>query len=236
MNGNVHWTFPFLNSESAALLAPYAFAPLVLSVLLGRNHGLYAAVFVSLWTRLLFGRFDAPLLACALLSGFTAVFLTLQVRRRSRLVRAGFGVWHRAWLSLARLRRHRARSISSRPGANDWQMLAIQSALAIGNGILTATIVGGCCRFSNNSSVSRLDISWLEASDLNHPLLARMTIEAPGHVSPQPGGGEPRGSSRRSHRGERNALSRLRLFPRCREAREAGLLHREHELRAQSAR
>ena len=76
--------------ESAALLAPYAFAPLVLSVLLGRNHGLYAAVFVSLWTRLLFGRFDAPLLACALISGFTAVFLTLQVRRRSRLIRAGF--------------------------------------------------------------------------------------------------------------------------------------------------
>ena len=24
------------------------------------------------------------------------------------------------------------------------------------------------------------DISWLEASDLNHPLLRRMTIEAPG--------------------------------------------------------
>src|SRR5215212_3748197 len=72
-----------LKPSAAALLAPYAFAPLVLSVLLGRNHGLYAAVFVSLWTRVLFGSFDAPMLACAIVSGFTAVYLTLQVRRRS---------------------------------------------------------------------------------------------------------------------------------------------------------
>ncbi len=66
-------TFSGLRPDSAALIAPYAFAPMVLSVLLGRNHGLYAAIFVSLWTRLLFGNFDAPLLACALVSGFTAV-------------------------------------------------------------------------------------------------------------------------------------------------------------------
>ena len=30
------------------LAVPYAFAPLVLSVLLGKNHGIYAATFVSL--------------------------------------------------------------------------------------------------------------------------------------------------------------------------------------------
>src|SRR3712207_5241151 len=91
-------TFAILNEDAAALLAPYAFAPLTLSVLLGRNHGLYAAVFVALWTRLLFGAFDPPLLACALVCGFTAVFLTLQVRRRSRLVRAGFWVGVALWL------------------------------------------------------------------------------------------------------------------------------------------
>jgi putative nucleotidyltransferase with HDIG domain len=172
-------TFPFLNSESAALLAPYAFAPLVLSVLLGRNHGLYAAVFVSLWTRLLFGRFDAPLLACALLSGFTAVFLTLQVRRRSRLVRAGFGVGIALWLLSLAFGVIGPIDLFT-PGANDWQMLAIQSALAIGNGILTATIVGGLLPVLEQLFRITTDISWLEASDLNHPLLRRMTIEAPG--------------------------------------------------------
>src|SRR6266571_7940307 len=54
--------FRFLKPEMGGLVAPYAFAPLVLSVLLGRNHGLYAAVSVSLWSSVLFGKIDAPLL------------------------------------------------------------------------------------------------------------------------------------------------------------------------------
>src|SRR6266487_231821 len=49
-------TFRFLKPEMGGLIAPYAFAPLVLSVLLGRNHGLYAAVSVSLWSSVLFGK------------------------------------------------------------------------------------------------------------------------------------------------------------------------------------
>ena len=56
-------TFSFLKPEMGVLIAPYAFAPLVLSVLLGRNHGLFAAVSVSLWSSILFGKVDAPLLA-----------------------------------------------------------------------------------------------------------------------------------------------------------------------------
>src|SRR5881409_2430336 len=90
--------YRFLKPEMAGLIAPYAFAPLVLSVLLGRNHGLYAAAFVSLWSSILFGKVDAPVLVCGLISGFTAVYLTLQVRKRSRLVRAGFGVGIAIWL------------------------------------------------------------------------------------------------------------------------------------------
>ena len=172
-------TIQFLTPSVVAVAAPYAFAPLVLSVLLGRNHGLYAAIFVGLWTRLLFGNFDGPLLATAVISGFVAVYLTLQVRKRSRLIRAGFGVGLTIWvLSLA------FGLIGPidlfNPGDNDWQLLAIQSALAIGNGILTATIVGGILPMIEHLFRITTDISWLELSDLNHPLLRRMTIEAPG--------------------------------------------------------
>src|SRR5437763_320708 len=90
-------SFSFLRPETVGLIAPYAFAPLVLSVLLNRNHGLYASVFVSLWSSILFGKVDAPLLVCGLISGFTAVYLTLQVRKRSRLIRAGLGVGVAIW-------------------------------------------------------------------------------------------------------------------------------------------
>src|SRR5437868_2149772 len=172
-------SYRFLRPETAGLITPYAFAPLVLSVLLGRQHGLYVAFFVSLWSSMLFGPIDAPLLITSLISGFTAVSLTLQVRRRSRLIRAGFYVGLAIWL------------LSLTFGligpinwfyltANDWGMIGLQSALAIGNGILTATLVGGALPVLENLFGITTDISWLEASDLNHPLLRRMTIEAPG--------------------------------------------------------
>ena len=171
--------YSFFRPETVGLIAPYAFAPLVLSVLLGRNHGLYASVFVSLWSSILFGKVDAPLLVCGLISGFTAVYLTLQVRRRSRLIRAGFGVGVAIWL-LAMTFGLIGPIDFFTPGGNNWKMIGIQSAFAIGNGILTATIVGGILPILEHLFQITTDISWLEASDLNHPLLRRMTIEAPG--------------------------------------------------------
>ena len=172
-------SYRFLRPETAGLITPYAFAPLVLSVLLGRQHGLYAAFFVSLWSSMLFGPIDAPLLITSLISGFTAVSLTLQVRRRSKLIRAGLCVGLAIWL--LSLTFGLIGPINwFYPTANDWAMLGVQSALAIGNGIVTATLVGGALPILENLFQITTDISWLEASDLNHPLLRRMTIEAPG--------------------------------------------------------
>ena len=165
--------------EMGGLITPYAFAPLVLSVLLGRNHGLYAAVFVSLWSSVLFGKIDAPLLVTSLISGFTAVSLTLQVRRRSKLVRAGLGIGLAIWLLSLAFGLIGPINLFSASG-NDWRMIGLQSAYAIGNGILTAMLVGGALPILEQVFQVTTDISWLEASDLNHPLLRRMTIEAPG--------------------------------------------------------
>ena len=171
--------YRILTPEMGGLITPYAFAPLVLSVLLGRNHGLYAAVFVSLWSSVLFGRIDAPLLVTSLISGFAAVSLTLQVRRRSKLVRAGLGVGLAIWLLSLTFGLIGPVNLFSM-GANDWRMVGLQSAYAISNGILTAMIVGGTLPMLEHLFKITTDISWLEASDLNHPLLRRMTIEAPG--------------------------------------------------------
>ena len=171
-------TFKFLTPEMGWLLAPYAFAPLVLSVLLGRNHGLYAAVFVSLWSSVLFGRIDATLLVISLISGFTAVYLTLQVRRRGQLIRAGVGVGVAIWLSSLSFGMIAINLFP--PMDNDWGMIGVQSALTLGNGIITAMIVGGALPMLEHLFQITTDVSWLELSDLNHPLLRRMTIEAPG--------------------------------------------------------
>jgi len=172
-------SYRLLKPEMAGLITPYAFAALVLSVLLGRQHGLYAAFFASLWSSVLFGPIDAPLLVTSLISGFTAVSLTLQVRRRSKLIRAGIGVGFAIWLLSLTFGLIGPINLFS-PVANDWGMIGFQSALALGNGMLTATLVGGVLPMLEHLFGITTDISWLEASDLNHPLLRRMTIEAPG--------------------------------------------------------
>jgi putative nucleotidyltransferase with HDIG domain len=172
-------SFTFLKPETIGLIAPYAFAPLVLCVLLGRNHGLYGAVFVSLFGSILVSKIDAALLVIGLISGFTAVYLTLQVRRRSQLIRAGLCAGLAIWLLSLTFGLIGPINWLS-PAGTDWSVIGLQSALAIGNGLVTAMIVGGALPILENLFGITTDISWLEASDLNHPLLRRMTIEAPG--------------------------------------------------------
>ncbi len=166
------------------LAIPFALAPLTLSVLLGKNDGVYSAIFVSLWgaiiyraadTRLLM---DAKFLVMSLIAGFVAVFLTVEVRRRSRLVRAGFFIGLSTWLMglmfgwIGPIQWERS---------TYWQAFGWQTLVAIGSPIVLAFIVGGglipVCEMLFGITT---DISWLELADLNHPLLKRMTLEAPG--------------------------------------------------------
>ena len=184
---------------------------------------------------MLFGPIDAPLLITSLISGFTAVSLTLQVRRRSRLIRAGLFVGLAIWL--LSLTFGLIGPINwFYPTVNDWAMVGVQSALAIGNGIVTAMIVGGALPMLENLFRITTDISWLEASDLNHPLLRRMTIEAPGTYHHSLVVANLAEAAAEADRRECDALPRLLVLPRRRQAGEAGILHREHELWAKPAR
>jgi putative nucleotidyltransferase with HDIG domain len=161
------------------LAIPYALAPLALSVLLGKNHGLYAAVFVSLWGAILYRDIDAVFLVMGLISGFIAVFVTIEVRRRSRLVRAGLFVGLATWM-LALIFGMIGPIVWESLGATPWKAIGWQSLVAVGSGIATAFLVGGILPPLESLFRITTNISWLELADLNHPLLKRMTIEAPG--------------------------------------------------------
>jgi putative nucleotidyltransferase with HDIG domain len=167
------------------ILVPYALAPLICSVLLGKNQGLYAATFVSLWGSIIV--WASPdmdeekafvYLVTGLICGFVAVFVTLQVRRRSRLIRAGLFVGLATWLLALTLGNINAQW-DNFPNL-EWSRLCWESVTAVGAGILTAMIVGGALPILETLFGLTTDISWLEAADLNHPLLRRLTIEAPG--------------------------------------------------------
>ena len=120
--------YRILTPQMGGLITPYAFAALVLCVLLGRHHGLFAAVFASFWSSVLFGPIDAPILVTSLISGFTAVSLTLQVRRRGKLITAGFGVGVAILLLSLTFGVIGPIDFFS-PMTNDWRMLLLQARL-----------------------------------------------------------------------------------------------------------
>ena len=167
------------------LLIPFAFAPLVLSVLLGRNLGIFAAIFVSLWGGILVSGISpiyftpAIFIVISLISGFVAVFVTLEVRQRSRLVRAGVFVGVITWV-LALMFGLIGPIVLELFGNIDWLSIGWESFFTILTGVITAILVSGALPILENLFKITTDISWLEATDLNHPLLKRMTIEAPG--------------------------------------------------------
>ncbi len=110
---------------------------------------------------------------------FIAVFVTLQVRRRSRLIRAGVFVGLATWV-LALIFGLIGPIIWEALSGMNWKMLGYQSLVAVGSSIVSAMLVGGALPVLESFFGITTDISWLEAADLNHPLLKRMTIEAPG--------------------------------------------------------
>jgi putative nucleotidyltransferase with HDIG domain len=167
-----------VSREFGVLLISFALAPLVLSILLGKNHGIYGAIFVSLWTSILFRGIDPVLLITSLITGFIAVFATIQVRRRSRLIRAGvyvglatwvlgmsFGIITVPWLPI---------------GMADWALFLKQSVTAILSGVVSGMVVGGALPMLETLFQITTDMSWLEIADRNHPLLLRLSLEAPG--------------------------------------------------------
>lgn len=168
-----------IDVQLVPMLIPYALTPLVFSVLLGRHLGLFGGILVSLWGAFLMPAIDTVFLVISLISGVVAVLFTLQVRRRGQLIRAGIYVGVAVWLLGAMFGQIGANVVTA-PGRTDWAMVGWQTLAAFGVGMGTAVVVSGTLPILEHIFGITTDISWLESADLNHPLLKRMTLEAPG--------------------------------------------------------
>jgi hypothetical protein len=161
------------------LIIPYALAPLTLSVLLGAETALAACVVGALWWSVIQQDLDPMALLLTLTGGLVAVLSTLRVRRRSRLLRAGFYSSLSVWL-LALLSGVIGPIIWEAPMNNDWWQLGLESAAMLSVGVITAVLVSGSLPLLEQFFGITTEISWLEMADLNHPLLRRLSMEAPG--------------------------------------------------------
>jgi cyclic-di-AMP phosphodiesterase PgpH len=155
------------------LLAPHALAPMLLGMLVGRRIGLFAAVYGTLLgATLVEDAHTLPFVATGLSIGFTAVFVTQKVRRRSRLLTSGLYIGAVAALYMI------AFGQTAVAMSSDKQVLMLMAPFMCG--LLTAMLAGAILPALESLFRVTTDISWLELADLNHPLMKRLSIEAPG--------------------------------------------------------
>jgi putative nucleotidyltransferase with HDIG domain len=168
----LHW--PYLDTAAGMaqfyFLMPCALAPFLVTLLLGTRVGLFSVVQVSMLSSLLIDR-SFILLLISLLSGFTAVYFSRNVRKRADLLRAGFAVSALNLVCAVVLG-----LVHQRAGDS----LGWQAIYSVVPGIGTALFVSAILPLFESAFQITTTISWLELADLNHPLLQQMTMEAPG--------------------------------------------------------
>ncbi len=166
------------------LVATYGFAPMMISLLMGRNHGTLAAIYASLLGGLMVEKSVGLIfLVFSLIGSFVALYLSHKVRRRGKLMSAGVYVGLAIALLAIGLGEIQLPFLKGgfRGGlAADWEQMGRQCLAALVAGIVTSMLVSGLLPLFEALFHVTTDISWIELTDLNHPLLKRMTIEAPG--------------------------------------------------------
>jgi hypothetical protein len=149
---------------------PLSIAPLLASILLGSAPGLIAGLWVSFaLAALLGGSFDVFVLG--LLVSCTVVYMTRDVKRRTALFRAGF------WIGAVEIVFALVMAVLEHPS---WQVLLPQLGTAMLCGLVSALLAMLLIPIFEHLFKITTDISLLELSDLSHPLLQSLAINAPG--------------------------------------------------------
>ena len=162
-------------------IVPFALAPMLHGVLLGRAVASFSAMFVTLIGCLLVPQADVlSYMILSLVSGMTSVLLAYQVRKRLQLLQAGIYVGAVTLVLGLILGRLDIAAIFGPDSVNHLQAFGTGSIAAFGTAIVTALLISGLLPLFEGIFHLTTDISWLELSDLNHKLLRRMQLEAPG--------------------------------------------------------
>ncbi len=160
---------------------PFALAPMLHGVLLGRAVGAFSAIFVTLIGCLFVPQGEAlSYMILSLVAGVTSVLLAHEVRKRLQLLQAGIYVGALTLLLGLLLGSLDISSVFGPNSMDHLEVLGKGSLAAFGTAVLTALLISGLLPIFEGFFQLTTDISWLELSDLNHKLLRQMQLEAPG--------------------------------------------------------
>src|ERR1019366_370814 len=151
-------------------VAPPALAPLIVAILIDAGSAIFMALLISIFTGVIYGnRLD--LVVLTFLASLVAIFGCREVHKRGRVVRAAVT----GGLTFA---------LFTLPiGFADQVPLATlgrQMAAAVATGLLTGMAVVGVLPVLESLFKRTTDITLLELTDYNHPLLRQLQLDAPG--------------------------------------------------------
>lgn len=156
--------------NSSVYLLPGALAALLLTILKGPRVGILGALAVPVLS-LPLAEFRIEIVLMLLTGSLAGVLAARGVRKRIHFLKLGLAVGIVNSLVLA------AFSIS-----REWELSGVSAMIPLGlaNGFLGTTLCFFLVPLFESFFNLVTDITLLELSDLNHPLLKRMVVEAPG--------------------------------------------------------
>lgn len=160
------------------LLLPYMFAPMIITVLLGRRMGIFTTLAVSFFTVALMPMAEMKqTLVVSLIAGSVTVLTTFQTRSRSQLLRAG------CYVGLAVLIMgimYGKVELFEKAPLEHWKMLLGEGVSAFATSLFLSILLSGIFPVLEGVFSITTATGWLERCDLNEKLLGRMQMEAPG--------------------------------------------------------
>ena len=164
----------FIENSDWASTLPYvalsAFAPLIVAILIDAGSAIFMALFISIFTGVIYGnRLD--ILVITFLASTVAIFASRDVRKRSRVVRAAtYGGFTVALFAL----------LVGFADQLPLTTLSKQFGAGLVSGAFSGILVVGLLPVLESLFKRTTDITLLELTDYNHPLLRLMQLQAPG--------------------------------------------------------
>ena len=164
----------FMTDTTAASLLPYcaptAIAPLILAILIDAGSATFMALLISIFASVIYGQ-RLDLLVLTFLASMVGIFCCRQIRKRGKVVSAAGlgGLTVAAFALLIGL-------------IDQFPFLTIvkQMTAGLATGLLTGVVVVGILPVLEGLFKRTTDITLLELTDFNHPMLRLMQMEAPG--------------------------------------------------------
>ncbi|MEO0509496.1 MAG: HDIG domain-containing metalloprotein [Verrucomicrobiota bacterium] len=151
-------------------IAPYALAPILVAVLVGAAPAVLSALIIAVVFGIIQGN-SIEFLLVAFISGVVGSFSATSIRKRSQLVRAGLLAGATAAIAGAAIALLNGFSAG---------LVGQQTIIALVVGLLTGILAVGLLPIFEQLFKITTEITLLELTDFNHPLLRQMQLEAPG--------------------------------------------------------